>query len=203
MRPASDVAFSASVKSEQEKRGSRSHYARMEERGGWPDRIMPDLEQLIGSVRSFYLGTASAAGQPYIQHRGGPPGFLRVLDATTLGFADYRGNRQYITLGNLAENPRAFIFLMDYAQRLRIKLWGSARVVEGDAALLSRLSEVAGGAPERCILFRVDAWDRNCPQHIPRLLPAEDVERTIGALEAKVVELEARLRGEAHAGSGP
>lgn len=203
MRPSSDVAFSESVKSEQERRGSRSHYARMEERGGWADRITPDIERLIGGVRSFYLGTASAVGQPYIQHRGGPPGFLRVLDATTLGFADYRGNRQYITLGNLAENPRAFIFLMDYAQRLRIKLWGSARVVEGDAALLSLLGEVAGGAPERCILFHVDAWDRNCPQHIPRLLPAEDVERTIGALEARIAELEARLRGDARASRGP
>ncbi len=192
-RPSSDIAFSPSVKAEQERRGSRSQYSRMEDRGGWPDRIAPDLEQLIARVRSFYLGTASAAGQPYIQHRGGPPGFLCVLDDKTLGFADYRGNRQYVTLGNLAENPRAFIFLMDYSKRLRIKLWGSARVVEGDDRLLQLVSKAASTAPERCILFHVETWDRNCPQHIPRLLAAEDVEKAVAEFEARIGDLEAEI----------
>jgi uncharacterized protein len=190
-RPSSDVAFSRSVKSEQERRGSRQQFRTIEDGGGWPDRITSDLAQMIGGVRSFYLGTASAAGQPYIQHRGGPPGFLCVLDEKTLGFADYRGNRQYITLGNLAENPLAFIFLMDYARRRRAKLWGHARVVEGDAALLERIGTSANAAPERAILFHLDAWDRNCAQHIPRLLPAEAVEDALRTLEARIADLEA------------
>jgi len=180
-RSASDVAFSESVKAEQQLRGSRAQYRRMEEKGGWAETITPELAHFIADVRSFYLGTASAAGQPYIQHRGGPAGFLKVLDGKTLGFADYRGNRQYITLGNLAENTRAFIFLMDYASRVRVKLWGSGSVVEGDDALLARLSDKPGGAPERAILFHLDAWDRNCSQHIPQLLPVEDVQKVIEA----------------------
>lgn len=187
----SDFAFSPAVKAEQERLGSREQYRRVEEGHGWPDRITPDLAAFIGTVRSFYLGTASASGQPYIQHRGGLPGFLCVLDEKTLGFADYRGNRQYITIGNLAENPQAFIFLMDYASRLRIKLWGTARVVENDDALLGQVSRITSAPPERCILFRVEAWDRNCKQHIPRLLAAEDVEEHVSALEARIAELEA------------
>jgi predicted pyridoxine 5'-phosphate oxidase superfamily flavin-nucleotide-binding protein len=148
----------------------------MEEHGGWQSAITPDLARFIAGMRSFYLGTASADGQPYIQHRGGPPGFLKVLDPGTLGFADYRGNRQYITAGNLAENPRAFIFLMDYARRIRIKIWGEARVVEGDDALMGRLRDPDYRAlPERAIVFTVKAWDRNCSQHIPALVPIEDV----------------------------
>jgi predicted pyridoxine 5'-phosphate oxidase superfamily flavin-nucleotide-binding protein len=197
-RPASDIAFSDSVKAAQQRLGSRAHYERMEEKGGWADAITPELAQFIAGVRSFYIGTASAGGQPYIQHRGGPAGFLKVLDEKTLGLADYLGNRQYITLGNLAENPRAFIFLMDYARRVRIKLWGTARVVEGDETLMARLADKAGGAPERAILFHVEAWDRNCPQHIPQLFPAEDVQTAIEQREARIAELEAevvRLRG--------
>jgi len=175
-RTPSDVAFTPSVKAEQVRHGSREQYRRMEERGGWQSTITPDLAAFIASMRSFYLGTSSAEGQPYIQHRGGPPGFLKVLDPGTLGFADYRGNRQYITAGNLAENPRAFIFLMDYARRIRIKLWGEARVVEGDESLLARLRDPGYRAvPERAILFAVKAWDRNCAQHIPTLVPAEEL----------------------------
>ena len=121
-------------------------------------------------MRSFYLATASADGQPYVQHRGGPPGFLRVVDERTLGFADFKGNRQYITTGNLAENGKAFIFIMDYAQRRRVKLWGRARVVEADAALLARLwPEGYEARPEQAILFEIEAWDTNCPQHIPQM----------------------------------
>lgn len=194
----SDVAFSAAVKGEQERRGSRAAYARVEQGNGWPSTVTADLAQFIADVRSFYLATASAAGQPYIQHRGGAPGFLRVLDERTLGFADYAGNRQYITLGNLAENPRAFIFMMDYARRLRIKLWGTAEVVENDEAMLAKLSEGSSVPPQRSIVFHLEAWDRNCPQHIPQLIPIEaaqamanDYDARIAALEAEIAELRA------------
>ena len=181
-RPVSDVAFTPAVKAEQLKRGSREQYARMEQSRGWPDTITADLAAVLAETRSIYLGTASADGQPYIQHRGGPPGFLKVLDDSTIGFADYVGNRQYITLGNLAENPHAFMFVMDYTRQRRVKLWGRARVVENDDALLAMLlPDQKNLIGERSILFTVEAWDRNCRQHIPRLVPFEDVETALGA----------------------
>jgi predicted pyridoxine 5'-phosphate oxidase superfamily flavin-nucleotide-binding protein len=191
--PVSDIAFTPAVKAQQEKRGSRAAYARMEQNGGWSDRVTPDLAQFLSTVRSFYLSTASASGQPYIQHRGGTSGFLKVVDEKTLGFADYSGNRQYITLGNLAENPKAFIFLMDYARRIRIKLWGTAEVVENDDALLAKLSEGANAAPQRSILFHVEAWDRNCPQHIPQLVPVEAVQSMVEDFESRIEDLEAEI----------
>jgi uncharacterized protein len=123
---ASDVAFTPAVKAIQTRKGSRDNYSRMEEGEGWSTTITPTLAAFIAEQNSIYIGTANAAGQPYIQHRGGPPGFLRVVDETTLAFVDFKGNRQYISQGNLAENPRAFIFLMDYTRRRRIKLWGKA-----------------------------------------------------------------------------
>jgi predicted pyridoxine 5'-phosphate oxidase superfamily flavin-nucleotide-binding protein len=196
--PASDIAFSPSVKVEQVRHGSRPQYERMERSKGWPTTITSDLATSIAETRSFYLATASAGGQPYVQHRGGPPGFLRALDDKTLAFADYRGNRQYITAGNLAENPRAFISIMDYVHQRRTKLWGTARVVEGDEALLSKLIDPSYRAvPEQAIVFTLEAWDRNCPQHIPRMLPFEDVAAVIGRLEKRISDLEAenaRLR---------
>jgi predicted pyridoxine 5'-phosphate oxidase superfamily flavin-nucleotide-binding protein len=194
----SDIAFSDSVKAQQKQRGSRRMYERMEASDGWPDTITPDLALFIAGMGSFYLATASASGQPYIQHRGGSPGFLKVVDDKTLGFADYAGNRQYITLGNLAENPRAFIVLRDYARRIRIKLWGTASVDETDDALLAKLSEGLDVAPQRSILFKVEAWDRNCPQHIPRLIPIDAVEKLVADYEEKIAELQeeiAKLRG--------
>ena len=192
-RPSSDVAFSPAVKAVQAKRGSRERFAKVEEKGGWRTTVTPDLAGFLGEVRSFYLATASAEGQPYVQHRGGPPGFLRVVDERTLGFADFKGNRQYITTGNLAENGKAFIFVMDYAQRRRVKLWGRARVVE-DAALLARLwPEDYEARPEQVILFDIEAWDTNCPQHIPQLFAAENVARTIVQFQARIRELEAEV----------
>jgi len=197
--PASDVAFSPAVKAVQEQRGSRTGYARMEEKGGWRTVITSELADFLARTRSFYLATASAEGQPYIQHRGGPEGFLRVLDEKTLGFADYAGNRQYITTGNLSENARAMMFVMDYAARRRLKLWGKARLISADAALLARLWPQGYAArPEQAILFELAAWDSNCPQHIPRLFAAEDVGETIRAMQARIRELEqkvARLSG--------
>ena len=202
--PSSDVAFTPTVKAIQEQRGSRASYAKTEAKGGWRTVITPDLAGFLAEVRSFYLATANAAGQPYMQHRGGPPGFLRVVDDRTLGFADFKGNRQYITTGNLADNPRAFIFIMDYAQRRRIKLWGRARVVEGDDALLARLwPEGYQARPEQVILFEIEAWDTNCPQHIPQMFHAEDVGQTIQQFQARIRELEAQvaaLKGERPSG---
>ncbi len=188
----SDIAFTPSVKAEQSRRGSRSQFERMEKMKGWPSTVTPDLAAFIADARSFYLATASADGQPYVQHRGGPKGFLRVLDDKTLAFADYGGNRQYLTVGNLAENPKAFIFVMDYVRARRAKLWGTAKVVEGDEALLSKLTDPRyRAAPERAIVFTLEAWDRNCPQHIPRMLPFEDVASAIGRLEQRIADLEA------------
>jgi predicted pyridoxine 5'-phosphate oxidase superfamily flavin-nucleotide-binding protein len=188
---ASDVAFSSSVKAEQEKRGSREQYHRVETGHGWAREVTPDLAQFIAGMRSFYLATASAEGQPYVQHRGGPTGFLKPIDEHTLAFADFRGNRQYITAGNLAENPRAYIFLMDYARRVRVKLWGEAKIVEDDPALLARLVDPEYRAvPERAIVFTLKAWDRNCPQHIPQLVPLPDAAAALSVLEQRVADLE-------------
>jgi predicted pyridoxine 5'-phosphate oxidase superfamily flavin-nucleotide-binding protein len=191
----SDVAFTATVKDIQARKGSRAGYARMEAHGGWASEVTPDLARFLAVQRAFFIATANADGQPYIQHRGGPPGFLKVLDAHTLGFADFTGNRQYITQGNLADNPRAHLFLIDYAHRRRIKIWGSARVVENDPALLARLMPDGYAArPEQAILFDIDAWDANCPQHIPQRLDAEDVAQALAVRDARIAELEARLR---------
>jgi predicted pyridoxine 5'-phosphate oxidase superfamily flavin-nucleotide-binding protein len=198
VRPSSDIAFSPSVKGAQQRRGSRAAYAKMEEKGGFAVEIDAALAGFIAEQRSFYLATANADGQPYIQHRGGRPGFLRVLDPRTLGFADFSGNRQYITTGNLAENPRAMIFLMDYVNRRRVKIWGTARVVEHDEALSARLFPDGYRArAEAVILFTVEAWDTNCPQHIPHMLFAEDVAPVMDDLKARIASLEAenaRLR---------
>lgn len=190
---ASEIIFSPSTRAQQSRRGSRLMYERRDRPDGFPDQVTPDLARFVGGARSFYLATASADGQPYIQHRGGQPGFLRVIDEKTLGFADFGGNRQYITLGNLDDNPRAFIFLMDYAHQVRIKLWGWAEAVENDDALLSRLSEGAQAAPQRSILFHLEAWDRNCPQHIPQLIPIEAVEALMRDNSEKVASLEAEI----------
>lgn len=166
-RRISDVAFTSAVKAAQERLGSREIYAKMETRGGWSDTITDDLAAFIAQRDSFYLGTASADGQPYIQHRGGPPGFLKVLDDKALAFADYTGNRQYISMGNLEENNRVFLFLMDYPNRRRIKIWGTGQVIEDNPELLERVSDPQyPGRPERAFVFRVTAWDVNCPQHI-------------------------------------
>jgi uncharacterized protein len=189
-----DVAFTPAVRAVQDRRGSRRAYARLEDNGGWNNTVTADLAAFIALRDSLFFATASAAGQPYVQHRGGPRGFLRVLDDRTLGFADFRGNRQYITVGNLAENDQAFMFLIDYEQRQRIKLWGRARVIEDDAALLERLMpEGYRARPEQAILFKLEAWDANCPQHIPRLYAEDDVARIVGKLEARIAALEMQL----------
>ena len=191
---ASDVAFTPTVKSIQEAKGSRDAYARMEQRSGWRTAVTPDLETFLSKLDMFYLGTANADGRPYVQYRGGPAGFLKALDDKTLGFADFGGNRQYVTLGNLEDNSKAFLFLMDYETRTRIKVWGKARVIENDDKLIERLSDSAyAGKPERAILFEIEAWDINCPQHIHARVRVDKVAAQIDALKARIRELETKL----------
>jgi predicted pyridoxine 5'-phosphate oxidase superfamily flavin-nucleotide-binding protein len=202
--PSSDIAFTAAVKAVQTRRRSREIYAKVEARGGFRTAITPDLVDFLAGVDTAYLATASADGQPYAQHRGGPKGFIRVVDDHTIGFVDFAGNRQYISTGNLAENDRAFLFLMDYARRRRIKLWGRARVVENDTALQAQLmSEGYSARPEQVILFAIDAWDTNCAQHIPQKFDGGDVAAAISRMQERIAELEAentKLRQQISAG---
>ena len=166
----------------------------MEEGGSWQTTISADLADFIAAQSSIFLATASADGQPYIQHRGGPAGFLHVLDEKTIGFADFAGNKQFITQGNLSENPKAYLFLIDYAHRRRIKIWGEARVVEGDVELMKTLMpENYRARPEQVILFTVTAWDTNCPQHIPQRFEAADVAAALAERDKRITELEAEL----------
>src|SRR6516164_206707 len=196
----SDVAFTPAVKAIQARKGSREAYAHVEENGGWRTEIDDKLAAFLADTNSFFLATASVDGQPYIQHRGGPKGFIKVLDKTTIAFADYAGNRQYITQGNLSENPRAHIFIMDYAHRRRVKIWGEARVVDDDPALLDSLMPKGYRArPEQAVIFKIAAWDTNCPQHIPQKFDAADVAAALAQRDARISELEAelaKLRGE-------
>ena len=205
MSYSSDVAFSPMVKAVQQRKGSRQSYARMEEAGSWDTRITPGLREFISTQTSVFLATANAEGQPYVQHRGGPPGFLAVLDDQTLAFVDFIGNRQYITLGNLAENPKAQLFLIDYASRKRVKIWGQAQVIEHDAALSERLMPTNYKArASQVIRFSVTAWDANCPQHIPRRIEEADVVATLQERDRRIAALEAELamlRGSASAGA--
>ena len=190
----SDVAFTPAVKTIQARKGSRGAYAHVEQRGGWRTEIDEDLAARLAETNSLYFGTSTADGQPYIQHRGGPKGFVKILDNNTLAFADYSGNRQYITQGNLSENPKAYIFVMDYAHRRRVKIWGDARVVDDDPALLASLMPAGYKAqPEQVVLFKVSAWDTNCPQHIPQKFDAADVAAALAARDGRIAELEAEL----------
>lgn len=193
-RPSSDIAFTPAVKAIQAAKGSRASYARMESRGGWQSTVTAELAGFIAELDMFYFGTANSAGQPYIQYRGGPKGFLKVIDERTLGFADFGGNRQYISVGNLSENSKAFLFLMDYVNQQRIKVWGTAEVIEGDLELLERLQDAAyGGQVERAILFHIEAWDINCQQHIHRRFPAPAVEQAVASLQRQIAGLQEEI----------
>ncbi len=190
----SDIAFTETVKAIQSRKGSRTAYARQEQAGGWQTDISDDLKGFIEAQTSVFLATASAEGQPYIQHRGGPAGFLKVIDPHTIGFVDFAGNRQFITSGNLTENPQAYLFLIDYAHRRRIKIWGNARIVEGDAQLTAGLMPADYRArAEQVILFTVSAWDANCPQHIPQRFEAADVAKALAEKDRRIAELEAEI----------
>ena len=188
----SDIAFTPAVKAIQSRKGSRGAYQRREENGAWPERITPDLKAFIEAQTSVFLATANAEGQPYIQHRGGPAGFLRVMDDRTIGFADFTGNRQFITSGNLFENEKAYLFLIDYVHRRRIKIWGTAHAVEGDAALTAKLMPAGYTArAEQIILFTVSAWDSNCAAHIPRRFEAGEVAAMLAERDERIAVLEA------------
>ena len=199
------IVFTPAVQKAQAERGAAASYARRVEEG-FPDTVTPEFAKFIAEQDMAFLGTASGDGAPYIQHRGGPKGFIKVVDEKTLGFADYRGNRQYITLANLSENDRAYLFLLDPARRQRIKIWGRARVVENDPALVERLFDKGYKArPERAILFTIEAWDVNCSQHIvTRYSEAQledafaDVRKHIAALEADNARLRAQLAQQQH-----
>lgn len=191
MPSSSDIAFTPMIKSIQSARGSREAYARLEERGGFRTQVDETLADFLTGVDTAYLATANAAGQPYAQHRGGAPGFIRVLGPGRIGWADYTGNRQYISTGNLAENDQAFLFLMDYANRRRIKIWGRARTSD-DPALIAQLMPPAYRAKgEQAVVFEIAAWDVNCPQHIPQKINASDVSAALARLETRITELEA------------
>jgi len=203
-QPISDIAFTPSVKGVQERMGSRKQYASMEQRGGWQPRITDERADFNARRDSFYLATANPAGQPYIQRRGGPKGFLKMLNERSLAFADFSGNRQYLTVGNLAENDKAFIFLMDYVNHTRIKIWGTAEVVENDPALMKNLSDSAyRGRPERAIRFHVEAWDVNCSQHITQRFTEEEKGATVKSLQRRIAVLEAENAALRQSTPGP
>jgi uncharacterized protein len=196
----SDVAFTPAVKAIQTRKGSREGYAQVEQSGGWRTEIDEKLAAFLANTNSFYMATATADGQPYIQHRGGPKGFIKVLDKHTIAFTDYSGNRQFLTQGNLSENNKAHIFIMDYTHRRRVKIWGEARVIEDDPALTQSLMPKGYRArPEQVIVFKISAWDTNCPQHIPQKFDAADVAQAMSEAAAKIAALEteiARLKAE-------
>ena len=190
----SDIAFTDKVKEIQKQHGSRNTYAHMEQGSGWQDTVTKQLADFIAERDSFYMATVSGDGQPYIQHRGGPKGFLKVIDEHTLGFADFKGNRQYISYGNLEENNKVCLFFMDYPNRTRIKLWGTAQVVDDDPDLLERIQDPEyPGRVERAILFSIEAWDVNCPQHIHKRFPQAVVAPIIEKLQGQVQDLQAKL----------
>jgi uncharacterized protein len=196
----SDVAFTPAVKAIQTRKGSRDMFAHVEQNGGWRTEIDDKLAGFLANANSFYLATATADGQPYIQHRGGPKGFINIVDKTTIAFAGYAGNRQYLTQGNLSENPKAHIFIMDYVHRRRVKIWGEAKIIDDDPALTEALMPKGYKArPEQVILFKISAWDSNCPQHIPQKFDAADVAQALAVRDARIAELEAelaKLKGE-------
>ena len=190
----SDIAFTPAVKAVQARLGSRDAYARVEAGRGFRTAVTPDRAGFLAALDMFYLANATAGGQPYIQYRGGPQGFLKVLDSSTLAAADFGGNRQYISAGNLSENPRVALFLMDYSAGRRVKVWGTARVVEGDAGLTARVADPAyPAAVERVMVITVAAWDANCPQHIHKRFAQADIGPVVEGLQRRIAELEAEV----------
>jgi predicted pyridoxine 5'-phosphate oxidase superfamily flavin-nucleotide-binding protein len=186
----SDLVFPPAARRAQEQRGSAKAYtARVEQ--GFPDKITEDLAQFIARMDTAFLGTVTENGSPYIQHRGGPRGFIKIIDEKTLGFADYRGNKQYITISNIENNNRAFLFLLDAASRSRIKIWGRLRAVEDDKALIEKLFDEGYRAkPERVLLFTIEAWDVNCSQHITERFTKEEIQGAVAQIQQKIVALE-------------
>ncbi|BCL34647.1 pyridoxamine 5'-phosphate oxidase family protein [Nostoc sp. MS1] len=195
VRKFGEIAFTPEVQAAQEERGSRETYERYITNGPANDTVTPKIAEFIGQLEGFYLGTVSSNGYPYIQFRGGPPGFLKVLDENTLGFADFLGNVQYITVGNLSGNDKAFLFLMDYRHRRRIKIWGRAEYIEGESSLLEQVRVPDYPAQvERAIIFHVEATSENCPQHIPIRYSETEVAAMLAPLQNRIAELEQQLQ---------
>lgn len=191
----SDIAFTETVKDIQSRKGSRRAYANMEQGAGWKTEITEDLKAFIEAQISVFLATANKQGQPYIQHRGGPPGFLNVLDPKTIAFVDFKGNRQFISSGNLADNPKFHLFLIDYVNRQRVKIWGEATILEDDDALVKSLMPPEYKAKaEQVILLKITAWDANCPQHIPQRFEAADVAKVLAERDRKIEALETEVK---------
>ncbi|MGL5080216.1 MAG: pyridoxamine 5'-phosphate oxidase family protein [Microcoleaceae cyanobacterium] len=194
LRKFTEIAFTPGVKALQEKFGSRETYQRLAENGPENDTVAPKVADFIRARTSFYLGTVNENGWPYIQFRGGPVGFLKILDEKTLGFADFAGNSQYVTIGNLSNDDRVFLFLMDYANRRRLKIWGRAKVVYNDSECMSQLLDPNYSAtPERALIITIEAWDWNCHQHIPIQYSEAEVEAMIAPLQDRIQALEAQL----------
>jgi uncharacterized protein len=201
MTVAAEIVFPERVRAEQRRLGSREAYAAREHKRPFRERVTPDLSAFLATIDTAFLGTAGLDGRPYIQHRGGPPGFIQVRDEKTLAFADFAGNRQYIPLANLRENDQVYLVLLDFASRIRVKIWGRARAIEDDAQLLAAVSDPAyRGRPERVIAFTVEAWDTNCQSHITARFTEADIGKAtslmlarIAALEAEVTSLKAQL----------
>jgi len=188
------IAFTDSVKEAQRRNGARVHADRLETRGAPNDTLTPELAQYIEARDSFFLATATTDGWPYIQHRGGAPGFLRVIDPHNLAFADYSGNRQYLSVGNLGANDRVMLFLMDWAAARRLKIWGRAEVIEDPTQAAALMPKAYDAIPERVIRIHVEAWDLNCNQHIPRRFSQRELAPVIAAYEERIAALDRRLR---------
>lgn len=188
--------FTPAVKAAQTHYGSREPYSRHDETPTAPDMLTEQEASFIVQRDSFYLATVSETGWPYVQFRGGAPGFVKVLDERRLGFADFRGNRQYVSVGNLSADNRAAFFFMDYPSRTRLKLLGRLSVFAADEApeLAARLIEPDYKAKiERLIVVEVEAFDWNCPQHITPRFTLAEIAPSIEALKVRIAELEAEL----------
>ena len=192
-----DVAFGPAAKAWQTRFGSREAYERRDEKGAWRTAITPELAAFIAERDSFYFATAGASGQPYVQHRGGPVGFLKVLDTSTIGFADFRGNRQYLSVGNITADERISLILMDYPRQRRLKLWGRARIVHEaeQPEILAAVEDPAYRARiERAIVISIEAFDWNCPQHITPRFSADEIRAYIDPIIAENDNLKLQLQ---------
>jgi len=195
-RAFTQLCFSPAVKDAQARYGARERGRRLENKEPANRRLNDDLKAFIGTTTSFFIGTASLDGWPHVQHRGGPPGFLATLDDCTLAFADYLGNQQYITVGNLTENDRVLLLLVDYQRGRRLKIWGRGTVIDNEPELIERVRDPAYPAKiERVIRIDVEAWDLNCRQHLPKLVPEQRLDQLVTDCDARLAALQARYDG--------
>ena len=201
------LVFTPAVKALQERHGSRRQYERMEGAGSSRDRLTRDEIEFLAERDSFYMATVGATGWPYVQHRGGPKGFLKVIDDRTLALADFRGNKQYISTGNLATDDRVAIIMVDYPRQARLKILGRVEVLEGAVAAdwLERVRDVGEKTPiERVFVIHIEAFDWNCPQHITPRYTAEEIQQVVAPLSQRLARLDAenaKLREELQARS--